>query len=135
MLGDNFMTKKRAFISFDFDHDEDLRNLLVGQAKNPDSPFEIKDRSLKEPLTGDWKGKVHQRMDNVDIVIIICGEHTHTANGVAAELTMAREAKKPYFLLWGRSEKTCTKPKTALASDKVYKWNWNNLKSLISGER
>jgi hypothetical protein len=74
-------------------------------------------------------------MDNVDIVIIICGEHTHTANGVAAELTMAREAKKPYFLLCGRSEKTCTRPKTALASDKVYKWNWNNLKSLINGER
>ena len=61
------MIKKRAFISFDFDHDEDLRNLLVGQAKHPASPFEIKDRSLKEPLTGDWKEKVRQRMDNVDI--------------------------------------------------------------------
>jgi len=41
------MVKPRVFISFDFDHDEDLRNLLVGQAKNEDSPFEIKDRSLK----------------------------------------------------------------------------------------
>ena len=25
------MAIKRAFISFDFDHDEDLRNLLAGQ--------------------------------------------------------------------------------------------------------
>lgn len=129
------MAIKRAFISFDFDHDEDLRNLLAGQAKHPDSPFEIKDRSLKEPLTGDWKEKVRRRMDNVDVVIVICGEYTHTATGVAAELTIAREAQKPYFLLWGRSDKTCTKPTTALDSDKIYKWTWENLKNLIGGAR
>ena len=129
------MAIKRAFISFDFDHDEDLRNMLAGQAKHPDSPFEIKDRSLKEPLTGDWKDKVRRRMDNVDVVIVICGEHTHTANGVAAELAVVQEAKKAYFLLWGRSEKTCTKPPTALDSDKIYKWTWNNLKELIGGAR
>jgi len=127
--------KKRAFISFDFDHDEDLRNLLVGQAKNPDSPFEIKDRSLKEPLTGDWKEKVRRRMDNVDVVIVICGEYTHRAAGVSAELTIAREAKKSYFLLGGRSDKTCTKPTAALASDKIYMWTWDNLKRLIAGAR
>lgn len=129
------MAAKRTFISFDFDHDEDLRNLLAGQAKHPDSPFEIKDRSLKEPLTGDWKEKVRRRMDNVDIVIVICGEYTHTAAGVAAELIIAREAKKPYVLLWGRSEKTCTKPKTAFDSDKIYKWTWDGLKALIGGAR
>jgi hypothetical protein len=126
---------KRAFISFDFDHDEDLRNLLAGQAKHPDSPFEIKDRSLKEPLTGDWKEKVRRRMENVDVVIVICGEFTHTAAGVAAELTIAREVKKPYFLLRGRSDKTCTKPKSALDSDKIYEWTWENLKQLIGGAR
>ncbi len=126
---------KRAFISFDFDHDEDLRNLLVGQAKSSDTPFEIKDRSLKESLTGDWREKVRRRMDNVDVVIVICGECTHTATGVTAELTIAREAEKPYFLLWGRNEKTCTKPRTALDSDKIYKWTWENLKALIDGAR
>ena len=47
------MTKKRAFISFDFDNDESLRTLLVGQAKNPDSPFDISDWSLKEAY--DWR--------------------------------------------------------------------------------
>lgn len=129
------MTVKRVFISFDFDHDEDLRNLLAGQAKHPDSPFEIKDRSLKEPLAGDWKEKVGRRMGNVDLVIVICGEYTHTAAGVAAELTIARNAEKPYFLLWGRGEKSCIKPVTALDSDKVYKWTWDNLKALIGGAR
>jgi Thoeris protein ThsB, TIR-like domain len=129
------MALKRAFISFDYDHDEDLRTMLAGQAKNPDTPFEIKDRSIKEPLTGDWKDKVRRRMDNVDVVIVICGEHTHQATGVAAELTITQEKKKPYFLLKGRSEKTCTKPTSALATDKVYTWTWDNLKKLIAGQR
>jgi hypothetical protein len=126
---------KRAFIAFDFDHDEDLRVMLAGQAKHPDTPFEIKDRSIKEPLTGDWKAKVRNRMDKIDVVIVICGEWTHTAAGVAAELTIAREANKPYFLLWGRSERTCTKPTSALSTDKIYEWTWDNLKALIDGAR
>lgn len=129
------MTKKRAFISFDFDHDEDLRNLLVGQAKNPDSPFDIADWSVKEPLTGNWKEKVRERIRKTDLTIVICGEWTHTATGVAEELRITREEGKPYFLLWGRSEKNCTKPKTALDSDKIYKWTWDNLKKLIGGAR
>jgi hypothetical protein len=46
--------KKRVFISFDYDHDEDLRNLLIGQSRNPDSPFDMANWSVKEPMSGDW---------------------------------------------------------------------------------
>ena len=129
------MTKKRAFISFDYDHDEDLRMLLAGQAKHPDSPFDFSDRSLREPLSGDWKEKVKRRMANIDVVIVICGEFTRTANGVSAELNIARETYKPYFLLAGRADKQCQKPTTARTEDKMYKWTWDNLKALIEGAR
>ena len=73
------MALKRAFISFDFDHDEELRDALKGQARNPDSPFEIADWSLQEPLTGNWKAKVRDRIRRTDLTIVICGEHTHDA--------------------------------------------------------
>ena len=129
------MAKKRVFTSFDFDHDEDIRNLLVGQAKNPDSPFELTDWSVKEPMTGNWKEKVRERIRRVDQVIILCGEYTNAASGVSVELTIAQEENVPYFLLWGRSEKTCKKPKGANVSEKIYKWTWDNLKALIGGSR
>ena len=125
----------KAFVSFDYDHDADLKTMLVGQAKNPDSPFEIADYSVKEPLTGDWKRKVREKLKLVSVVIVICGEHTDTASGVSAELEIAQELAKSYFLLWGRSDKTCVKPKSAKASDKIYKWTWDNLKALIGGSR
>lgn len=129
------MALTSTFISFDYDHDEDLRNLLVGQAKNPDTPFWIADQSIKEPFTGDWKAKVRRRIKSVDIVAVICGQYTHTAAGVAAELSIAQEESKSYFLLWGRSDKTCTKPTSALQGDKIYEWTWPNLKALIGGSR
>ncbi len=129
------MAKTRVFTSFDFDHDEDLRNLLVGQSKNPDSPFELADWSVKEPMTGDWKKKVRERIRRTEQMIVICGEHTDTATGVSAELNIAQEENLPYFLLAGRKDKNNKKPKAAKSSDKMYKWTWDNLKALIGGAR
>ena len=129
------MAMKRAFISFDFDHDEELRNALVGQAKNPDSPFEIADWSVRERFESNWKEQVRSRIRKTDLTIVICGEHTHTARGVAAELTITQEENKPYFLLRGRPQRICHKPAMAHNTDKIYNWSWDNLKNLISGQR
>ncbi len=129
------MAKIRVFTSFDFNHDEDLRYLFVGQSRNPDSPFEMADWSVKEPITGDWTTKIRTRIKKVDQVVVICGEHTDMASGVSAELAIAQEENKPYFLLWGRSGKTCKKPKSAKSTDNIYKWTWDNMKSLIAGAR
>src|SRR5258708_7473076 len=126
---------ERAFISFDFDHDEDLRNLLAGQAKHPDTPFDLADSSVKEYMTGDWKEKVRARIRQTDLTIVICGQYTSQATGVAAELSISREERKPYFLLWGRAEKNCTKPSNAFDTDKIYNWTWDNLRALIGGQR
>lgn len=80
------MTTKRVFVSFDYEHDEDLKNALVGQSKYDNSPFDFADWSVKEHLSGDWKEKVRSRIRRVDVVAVLCGHHTHTATGVAEEL-------------------------------------------------
>jgi len=129
------MAKTRVYISFDYDHDEDLKNLLVGQAKNPDSPFEIADWSIKEPITGDWKKKARERIRAVDVVTVVCGWYTDKAAGVAAEVAIAQEERKPYFLLQGRTTGVCKKPATAKPGDTMYQWTWENLKRLIGGAR
>ena len=129
------MAVKRVFISFDYGHDNDLRGNLVAQTKNPDSPFSIRDRSVKYRIDENWRKEVRDRIRGSDLTIVICGEHTHDAPGVAAEVTIAREERKPYFLLKGRRRKTCTKPAMALSTDKMYGWTWDNLTQLIAGAR
>ena len=129
------MPKKRTFISFDYDNDSDLKTLLVGQAKNEDSPFEITDMSIKEAIDNNWKAKARSRIKGCAVVAVICGKYTDVATGVSAEISIAQEEGIPYFLLQGRSNEVCKKPKAAKTSDKIYNWTWNNLKTLINGGR
>lgn len=129
------MSKKRTFISFDYDNDSDLKTLLVGQAKNEDSPFEITDMSIKEAIDNNWKAKARTRIKGCDVVAVICGKYTDEATGVSAEILIAQEEGIPYFLLNGRANGICKKPKAAKTSDKIYNWTWNNLKILINGGR
>ena len=129
------MAKKRTFISFDYDHDARLKDLLVGQSRNADSPFEITDMSIKEAISTDWKAKARTRIKGCDVVIVICGEHTDTATGVSAELKISQEEGVNYFLLSGYSDRDCVKPTGAKSNDNIYKWTWDTLKSLINGAR
>jgi len=128
------MGKKRTFISFDFDNDARLKDALVGQAKLTDSPFEIKDFSIKI-ASPDWKDKARTRIKGCDVVVILCGEHTDKATGVSIELKIAQEERVSYFLLKGYPDKACKKPASAKGDDKIYNWTWDNLKALIGGGR
>ena len=129
------MEKKSTYISFDYDNDLALKNLLVGQSRLEDSPFSIKDVSIKVAVTTDWKADARRRIKGSDVVAVICGEHTNNAQGVSIEIEIAQEEKIPYFLLWGYADKTCYKPKATRPSDKIYNWTCDNLKKLINGER
>ena len=90
--------KKKAFISFDYDNDSDIKGSLVGQSELEDSPFEITDMSIKEAVSENWKQYARERIKRSDVVVILCGHHTDTAKGVAAELSIAQEENVPYFL-------------------------------------
>lgn len=127
------MAKTRVFVSFDYDYDNDLKNALVGQARMDDSPFEIADWSIKEP-SRSWQSEARERIRRAQQVIVICGERTHLAKGVEIEVRIAQEERRPYFLLWGRPDKTCRQP-PGTKSDSMYRWTWDNLKTLIAGGR
>ena len=128
------MSKKRAFISFDYDYDLEIKNALVAQAENDDSPFEIQDLSIKEAIDSNWKTFARRRIKNCDVMIVLCGKHTDKAKGVSAEITIAQEESVPYFLLAGRKNESL-RPLEVYKTDKLYKWTWDNVKVLIDGGR
>ena len=122
--------KTKVFISFDYDHDISQKNLLVGQSRLDDSPFEISDVSIKQEET-DWVNKARQKIRNADVVIILCGYYTDTAGGVDTELRLAREVGTKYYFLRAYNDKTPYKPKSAYSFEKIYDWTWDNLKALL----
>ena len=93
---------QRVFISFDYDNDSDLKNALVGQARYPNSPFQIADWSVKEPFSGNWQAKVAERMKRTSVVAVMCGHRTHTATGVAAEVRIAQQLREAILSAGGQ---------------------------------
>lgn len=128
--GLNNMTKKRVFISFDFDNDRLLRDFMLGQARLPDSPFEVIDHSLKEAAPErNWEAKARAAIARSDIVIVMVGNDTHRAGGVLKEITMAREAGVQVVQVIGYKDGDYTPVPNA---GRLYAWNWQNLKKLLS---
>jgi len=116
------MADVRIFMSFDMDHDRDLYERLLEQSRNGGSGFEISSRSESPPKGDVWDERARSHIRRADEMIVICGEHTADSPRVSAELRIAQEEQKPYFLLWGRRERMCTRPVGAKPRDSMYSW-------------
>jgi hypothetical protein len=130
LMGTDSMTKKRVFISFDFENDRVLRDFMLGQAKLPDSPFEVIDHSLKEAAPErNWEAKARAAIGRSDVVIVMVGGATHRASGVLKEVAMARAAGVQVVQIIGYKDGNYTPVPNA---GRLYAWSWPNLKNLLS---
>lgn len=127
--GTAMIAKKRVFVSFDFDEDRVLKDFIIQQAKNPDSPFNVIDHSLKEAAPErSWKDKARSAIKRSDIVLVMVGPKTHRASGVLAEVAMAREEGTPIVQVIGYKNGDYVAVPNA---GRLYRWNWENLKNLL----
>ena len=121
--------KKRVFVSFDFDNDKVLKDFVIGQAKNPDSPFEVVDTSLKEaaPMK-TWEEKARAAIRRSDLVLVMVGRNTYRAPGVLKEVRVARAEGIPIAQMIGYRDGSYTAVEGA---GRLYLWDWENLKKLL----
>jgi hypothetical protein len=122
---------KRVFVSFDFDNDKTLKDFIIGQAKNPDSPFEVTDHSLQEAAPeADWLKRARASIVRADVVITMLGPNTRFAPGVKKEIAIAKELSKSRFQIIGYEKGTSD---WAVAdAGRTYDWSWENLKKLLA---
>jgi hypothetical protein len=127
---ENQVSKKKVFVSFDFDNDRVLKDFILGQARHADSPFEVVDHSLKEAAPErDWPTKARAAIKRSDLVLVMVGRQTHRAQGVLREVTMAREEGTPIVQVIGYKDGEYTAVPNA---GRLYAWNWDNLKRLLA---
>ena len=96
------MSKKRIFISFAIE-DANLRDLLIGQAKNENSPFEFVDMSVKDPWDYAWKTNCRRKIKGCDGMLIIVTKNTKNADGQLWEINCAGEESVPRLGIGGNS--------------------------------
>ncbi len=122
---------KKVFVSFDFDNDRALRDFIVGQAKNPDSPFEVSDFSLKEEAPqADWLTRARSAINRADVFIVMLGSRTRNAPGVQKEVAIARELNKKRFQIIGYQGGS--EAWAVTDGGRTYDWSWDNLKRLLA---
>jgi hypothetical protein len=123
------MAAKKVYICFEYDKDRTLKELLIGQSRNQECPFEVVDRSLKEAAPEkDWEEKAKNKIKAADKVIVLLGSGTYKAPGVLKEIEIARGLGKQVIQLIGHKDH---KYKRVPGGGVLYRWTWDNLKKIL----
>lgn len=125
------MPRTKVFISFDYDNDKVLKEFIIGQAKLPDSPFDVADYSLKEAAPEkEWEAKADAAIRRCDVFVVMLGPKTIDAPGVLKEVLLASQHAKTRFQVIGYKD---GKESWAVpGAGRTYAWNWENLKRLLA---
>jgi hypothetical protein len=123
------MANPRAFVSFDFDHNESSRNLFCGQGKEDSpTPFTVSDWSSKTILQqSQWKTLIRDKINRTNLLVVLVGKSMSTATGVAAEIAMAKECDVPFFGVYVDAADSSSTLPVGLARSRTFKWTWPNV--------
>lgn len=121
---------KRIFTSFAVE-DSNLRDLLVGQSKNDNCPFEFVDMSVKDPWDNQWKTNCRTKIKGCDGMIAIVTKNTKNADGQLWEVKCAKEEDIPCRGIWGHSEEAGLSLPAEFNDVSVVRWDWDNIKNWL----
>ena len=126
------MADPRAFISFDFDHNETEKTLFVGQAKNSKTPFNIEDWSSKASLPQtQWEKLIKEKINKCNMLIVLSGKTMASATGVAKEIQMAKDQDIPVFGIYVDGANSTSNLPTGLQRNRTISWSWDSIADMI----
>jgi len=123
----------RAFVSFDFDHNETEKMLFIGQGKNSRTPFSIQDWSAKAAMPqAQWERLVEEKICRSNMVIVLVGRSMSTAYGVEKEIQMADRNKVPVFGVYVDQASIYSILPASLPRNRVIAWGWDDIAAAIN---
>ncbi|MFJ1545221.1 TIR domain-containing protein [Streptomyces sp. NPDC088246] len=127
------MTSPRAFLSFDFDHNELQKKMFAGQAvTDSPAPFTVEDWSSKTSLPqSQWEALIKKKMASTHMCIVLVGRHMATATGVAKEITMAKELLVPVFGVYVDGAGASSALPVGLQRNRTMAWKWDLIAAAV----
>ena len=127
------MADPRAFISFDFDHNLNDKNLFAGQAKHSKTPFNIEDWSSKTALPqNEWERQIEEKINKCNMLIVLVGRSMSTATGVTKEIAFAKKNNVPVFGVYVDGANSSSTLPSGLTTGRVIPWQWDSIAKAIS---
>ncbi len=126
------MADPRAFISFDFDHDETEKILFVGQLKSSKTPFSIEDWSAKSSMPqSQWEAFVKGKINKCNMLIVLSGKTMASATGVSKEISMAKDQDVPIFGVYVDGANSSSNLPNGLQRNRTISWNWDGIANAV----
>lgn len=126
------MSTPRAFISFDFDHNEKQKLYFIGQSKNSRTPFSVQDWSAKSAMPqSQWEQLVEDKIKRCNMVIVLVGRNMSSAVGVRKEIEMAARNNVPVFGVYVDDANYLSNLPIGLARSRVVNWQWDKIAEKI----
>ena len=126
------MSTPRAFISFDFDHNEKQKLYFIVQSKNSRTPFSVQDWSAKSAMPqSQWEQIVEDKIKRCNMVIVLVGRNMSSAIGVRKEVEMAARNNVPVFGVYVDDANYLSNLPIGLARSRVVNWQWDKIAEKI----
>lgn len=127
------MADKRAFISFDFDHNLAAKNLFAGQCTTDSpTPFTMEDWSSSSALPqAEWEKRLKAKINRCHMVIVLVGRSMSTATGVAKEIGFAKAQDVPIFGVYVDGAGASSTLPTGLARNRTITWDWKKIANAV----
>lgn len=127
------MADPRAFLSFDFDHNQTQKTLFAGQchSKSP-TPFTVFDWSSKTSLPpAQWEALIKKKINQTNMLIVLVGRSMGTATGVVKEIAMAKAQNVPVFGVYVDGAGPSSTLPTGLQRNRTVSWTWDTVAAAV----
>lgn len=127
------MADPRAFVSFDFDHNESDKILFIGQSRNSRTPFTVQDWSAKESMPqSQWEKIVEEKISRTNMVIVLVGRYMRSAIGVRKEIQMAIRQEVPLFGVYVDGANHLSYLPDGLPRYRTVIWSWPEIARMVN---
>jgi hypothetical protein len=127
------MPDPRAFVSFDFDHNQTQKTLFAGQAKKDSpTPFTVQDWSSKSSLPqATWEAEIKKKIAATNMCIVLVGRTMSSAGGVAKEIAMAKTQDVPVFGVYVDGAGISSTLPNGLQRNRTMTWDWKLIAAAV----
>jgi hypothetical protein len=127
------MATPRAFLSFDYDHNQTQKNLFAGQCKSESpTPFTVSDWSSKAPLPqAQWEAEIKKKISQTNMLIVLVGRSMSNATGVVKEIAMAKAQDVPILGVYVDGAGASSTLPTGLQRNRTVPWDWKKVAAAV----
>ena len=133
------MSKKKIFISFDYDNDKDYKNLLLAWDANSDFDFSLYNASLNVPIDSSdattIKKVISTRIKDATYLLCIIGKNSHKSEWIAWEIKKALELNKKLVAVKIDSEYTSPSAILNVGASWAMSFTFDSIKSAIEAAK